>query len=300
MLEPDRTQPSAGSTSTDALDGVEDGLWALGTLAARGVRVFNRAGRAARRPRQAADGARPGTGAAAAIRARRCCTPTGPRRPGPVRVVVKPRFGSWRIDVDAVRERGRLAGGHLHALRAQPCVPAARARSSRSSIEPRRLRPPHRRRGAGSAVGAISRVAAKGGMAHERQPRRDACARRPAHRRARARRVGRRRRGHRARRHRSAPRRRRQAGTVLELNGAVDFTSRVPDRPRSVRRRRRRSWRGRLRTEPAPCRRRRVVVGPSAFTTSPPRSSPSFSPRERPRVDTRVRQRGNESTGERH
>ena len=29
---------------TDSLDSVEDGLWALGTLAGRGVRVLNRAG----------------------------------------------------------------------------------------------------------------------------------------------------------------------------------------------------------------------------------------------------------------
>ena len=67
---------------TDALDGVEDGLWALGTLAARGVRVFNRAGALLAvhdkllTARVLGREGLPHPG-------RRCCTPTAPLRRGP-------------------------------------------------------------------------------------------------------------------------------------------------------------------------------------------------------------------------
>jgi [lysine-biosynthesis-protein LysW]---L-2-aminoadipate ligase len=84
---------------SDALDGPEDGLWALGTLAARGVRVLNRAaalmaahdklltarvlGRAGL-PHPETRVAHPGE--------------PPPLLDGPV--VVKPRFGSWGRDVE--------------------------------------------------------------------------------------------------------------------------------------------------------------------------------------------------------
>jgi RimK family alpha-L-glutamate ligase len=84
---------------SDGLDGPEDGLWALGTLAARGVRVLNRAGAL--------------LAAHDKLLTARVLTREGLPHPhtrvvhmgepapdwdGPV--VVKPRFGSWGRDVE--------------------------------------------------------------------------------------------------------------------------------------------------------------------------------------------------------
>ena len=83
----------------DGLDGVEDGLWALGSLAARGVRVLNRAGAllAAHDKLLTTKVLR---GAALPHPRTRILHPGGavPDWEGPL--VVKPRFGSWGRDVE--------------------------------------------------------------------------------------------------------------------------------------------------------------------------------------------------------
>ena len=100
------------------LDGVEDGLWALGTLAARGVRVLNRAGAllgvhdkllTARFLER--DGLpHPRT---------RLLHPDGPPLPWSGPVVVKPRFGSWGRDV-TLCENEVAFRRHLHELERKP------------------------------------------------------------------------------------------------------------------------------------------------------------------------------------
>lgn len=98
----------------DGLDGVEDGLWALGSLAARGVRVLNRAGALlaahdkmlTAKVLQRAGVPHPRT---------RILHPGGhvPDWEGPL--VVKPRFGSWGRDVELCEDEIGLRR-HLHAL----------------------------------------------------------------------------------------------------------------------------------------------------------------------------------------
>lgn len=101
------------------LDGVDDGLWALGALDARGVRVLNgpsvllathdklltarllaRAGLPHPRTRLVLAGGEQPTRIAG-------------------EVVVKPRFGSWGSDVDRCEGPAEL-GRHLHSLRDRP------------------------------------------------------------------------------------------------------------------------------------------------------------------------------------
>lgn len=99
---------------SDGLDGPEDGLWALGALAARGVRVLNRAGALlavhdklltarvlgrAGLPHPETRIAHPGDPA--------------PAWDGPV--VVKPRFGSWGRDVELCVDEVSLRR-HLRSL----------------------------------------------------------------------------------------------------------------------------------------------------------------------------------------
>lgn len=99
---------------SDALDGPEDGLWALGTLAARGVRVLNRAGAllAAHDKLLTArvlsrDGVpHPETSVVHPGEAPRAWT-------GPV--VVKPRFGSWGRDVELFLDEAAFHR-HLRSL----------------------------------------------------------------------------------------------------------------------------------------------------------------------------------------
>jgi RimK family alpha-L-glutamate ligase len=82
-----------------ALDGVEDGLWALGSLAARGVRVLNRASAllAAHDKLLTAKVLR---GAALPHPRTRILHPSGPVPDWEGPLVVKPRFGSWGRDVE--------------------------------------------------------------------------------------------------------------------------------------------------------------------------------------------------------
>jgi RimK family alpha-L-glutamate ligase len=96
------------------LDGPEDGLWALGTLAARGVRVLNRAG-ALLAAHDKLLTARV-LGRAGLPHPRTTVLHPGDHVPeweGPV--VVKPRFGSWGRDVELCEDEVSLRL-HLRAL----------------------------------------------------------------------------------------------------------------------------------------------------------------------------------------
>jgi RimK family alpha-L-glutamate ligase len=142
----------------DTLDGVEDGLWALGSLAARGVRVLNRAGALlaahdkllTTKVLRRSGLPHPRT---------RVLHPGGqiPDWEGPL--VVKPRFGSWGRDVTLCEDEIGFRR-HLHSLE-------HRLWFQRHGVLLQELVPP-----AGSdlrvvvaggvAVGAISRVAGPG------------------------------------------------------------------------------------------------------------------------------------------
>ena len=142
----------------DGLDGVEDGLWALGSLAARGVVVLNRAGAMlaahdkllTAKVLQRANLPHPRT---------RILHPGGhvPDWEGPV--VVKPRFGSWGREVELCsdeisfrRHLRSIENRHWfqrHGAILQDFVPPA-GFDLRIVVA------------AGVAIGAISRVAAPG------------------------------------------------------------------------------------------------------------------------------------------
>lgn len=99
---------------SDGLDGPEDGLWALGTLAARGVGVLNRAG-ALLAAHDKWLTARV-LGRACLPHPRTAILHPGDHPPewdGPV--VVKPRFGSWGRDVELCEDEVSLRR-HLRAL----------------------------------------------------------------------------------------------------------------------------------------------------------------------------------------
>ena len=125
------------------LDGVDDGLWALGALEARGVTVLNGAPAllaahdkllTARLLRRAGL-PHPRTRLIAGEQ------PTSPLRPP---VVVKPRFGSWGLGVERCDDEESLA-----ALARQPARRAVvpRARGARPGARAHaRLRSAHRRR----------------------------------------------------------------------------------------------------------------------------------------------------------
>jgi RimK family alpha-L-glutamate ligase len=142
----------------DGLDGVEDGLWALGSLAARGVRVLNRAGALlaahdkllTAKVLQRAGLPHPRT---------RILHPGGqvPDWDGPL--VVKPRFGSWGREVELCEDEITFRR-HLRALE-------HRLWFQRSGAVLQDLVPPCGSDlrvvvAGGTAVGAISRVAAPG------------------------------------------------------------------------------------------------------------------------------------------
>ena len=142
----------------EGLDGVEDGLWALGSLAARGVSVLNRAGALlaahdkllTAKVLQRAGLPHPRT---------RILHPGGmvPDWEGPL--VVKPRFGSWGRDVELCEDEITFRR-HLRALE-------QRLWFQRHGAVLQELVPPAGFDlrivvAGGTAVGAISRVAAPG------------------------------------------------------------------------------------------------------------------------------------------
>lgn len=140
------------------LDGVDDGLWALGSLAARGVRTLNRASALlaahdkllTARLLQQASLPHPRT---------RLLSPGRPLPELEGAVVVKPRFGSWGRDVVrcSTPEALRL---HVSRLESRPWFRAHGA-IVQELVEPQG----HDLRivvAAGVAVGAITRVAQPG------------------------------------------------------------------------------------------------------------------------------------------
>jgi len=142
----------------ETLDGVDDGLWALGSLAARGVHTLNRASAllathdkllTARLLRRAGL-PHPRTSLLSADRPL-------PELGGPV--VVKPRFGSWGRDVVQCRNRKALQR-HVRELAGRPWFTPHGA-LVQELVPPRG----HDLRivvAAGAVVGAISRVSAPG------------------------------------------------------------------------------------------------------------------------------------------
>lgn len=142
----------------DSLDGVEDGLWALGTLAAKGVRVLNRAGAllaAHDKLLTARVLEREGLPHPRA----RMLHPDGPAPPWNGPVVVKPRFGSWGREVALCANEVGFRR-HLHELELRPWFRQHGA-LVQTLVEP----VGHDLRvvvAGGVPVGAISRVAAKG------------------------------------------------------------------------------------------------------------------------------------------
>lgn len=142
----------------ETLDGVEDGLWALGTLAAKGVRVLNRAGAllaAHDKLLTARVLEREGLPHPRA----RMVHPDGPAPPWNGPVVVKPRFGSWGREVTLCPNEVAFRR-HLHELEPRPWFRQHGA-LVQTFVEP----VGHDLRvvvAGGVPVAAISRVAAKG------------------------------------------------------------------------------------------------------------------------------------------
>lgn len=140
------------------LDGVDDGLWALGSLAARGVRTLNRASALlgahdkllTARLLQRAGLPHPRT---------RLLSPGDPLPEPRLPVVVKPRFGSWGKDVVRIDTLDGLRR-HVRELELRPWFRAHGALLQE-------LVPPQGRDlrivvAGGSVVGAVERVAARG------------------------------------------------------------------------------------------------------------------------------------------
>ena len=142
----------------ETLDGPEEGLWALGTLAAKGVRVLNRTGAllaAHDKLLTARILEREGLPHPRA----RMLHPDGPAPPWNGPVVVKPRFGSWGREVTLCSNEVSFRR-HLHELEHRPWFQRHGA-IVQTLVEPLG----HDLRivvAGGVAVGAISRVAAKG------------------------------------------------------------------------------------------------------------------------------------------
>ena len=141
-----------------SLDGVEDGLWALGALAARGVRVLNRAGALLAVHDKLLTARVLGREKLPHPRTR-MLYPDGPVVPWRGPVVVKPRFGSWGLDVTRCDNEVAFRR-HLHALERRPWFQRHGA-LVQELVEPAGydLRVVV---AGGVPVGAISRVAAKG------------------------------------------------------------------------------------------------------------------------------------------
>jgi RimK family alpha-L-glutamate ligase len=140
------------------LDGVEDGLWALGSLAAGGIRTLNRAG-ALLAAHDKLLTARLLLRAGLPHPRTRLLSPGGPLPELRLPVVVKPRFGSWGTDVVRCTDLTALRR-HVRELELRPWY-----RAHGALIQ--ELVPPQ---GAdlrivvagGAIVGAIERVATRG------------------------------------------------------------------------------------------------------------------------------------------
>ena len=142
----------------DSLDGVEDGLWALGTLAAKGVRVLNRAG-ALLAVHDKLLTARVLEREGLPHPRARMLHPDGPAPPWHGPVVVKPRFGSCGREVTLCEDEIAFRR-HLRALELRPWY-LQHGALVQELVEPAG----HDLRvvvAGGVPVGAISRVAAKG------------------------------------------------------------------------------------------------------------------------------------------
>jgi RimK family alpha-L-glutamate ligase len=140
------------------LDGVDDGLWSLGELAAAGVRVLNPPS-ALLAAHDKLLTARLLHGAGLPHPATRLVTAGDPVPPVDGPVVVKPRFGSWGRSVVRFDDEHALAG-HLRALVREPWF-------RRHGALVQDLVPPtgfdlRVLVAGGSVVGAIRRVAAEG------------------------------------------------------------------------------------------------------------------------------------------
>jgi hypothetical protein len=229
----------------DGLDGVEDGLWALGSLAARGVRVLNRAG-ALLAAHDKMLTARVLTRAGLPHPRTRILHPGGlvPDWEGPL--VVKPRFGSWGRDVELCEDEIAFRR-HLRSL-------DHRLWFQRHGAVLQELVPPSGSDlrvvvAAGTAVGAISRVAAPGEWRTNIALGGTRVTVDPLGRGARARRPRRRGRERRPARRRPAARRRRWSHRLGAQRGRR-LHPRIPNRSRPLRRRGRRADAGGLRNDP--------------------------------------------------
>ncbi|HUP33309.1 MAG TPA: hypothetical protein VM184_09780 [Gaiellaceae bacterium] len=140
------------------LDGVDDGLWALGSLAAGGVRTLNRAS-ALLAAHDKLLTARLLLRAGLPHPRTRLLSPGDPLPELRLPVVVKPRFGSWGTDVVRVDTLDGLRR-HVRELELRPWFRAHGALLQE-------LVPPQGRDlrivvAGGSVVGAVERVAARG------------------------------------------------------------------------------------------------------------------------------------------
>ena len=140
------------------LDGVEDGLWALGSLAAGGIRTLNRAG-ALLAAHDKLLTARLLLRAGLPHPRTRLLSPGGPLPELRLPVVVKPRFGSWGTDVVRCADLAALRR-HVRELELRPWYRAHGALVQE-------LVPPQGSDlrivvAGGAVVGAIERVASKG------------------------------------------------------------------------------------------------------------------------------------------
>jgi RimK family alpha-L-glutamate ligase len=140
------------------LDGVEDGLWALGSLAAGGIRTLNRAG-ALLAAHDKLLTARLLLRAGLPHPRTRLLSPGGPLPELRLPVVVKPRFGSWGTDVVRCADQTELRS-HVRELELRPWY-----RAHGAIVQ--ELVPPQGSDlrivvAGGAVVGAIERVAARG------------------------------------------------------------------------------------------------------------------------------------------
>jgi RimK family alpha-L-glutamate ligase len=140
------------------LDGVEDGLWALGSLAAAGIRTLNRAG-ALLAAHDKLLTARLLLRAGLPHPRTRLLSPGAPLPELRLPVVVKPRFGSWGKDVARCQDQDALRR-HLRELELRPWFRAHGAIVQ--ELVPSQGSDLRVVVAGGAVVGAIERVARKG------------------------------------------------------------------------------------------------------------------------------------------